>query len=82
MQRTCISSHHPAPHNSASHARLPTSNLYPTPPARTARRSHRGVLSLRFLGVMKVLALCVLTAGYGWMAHFEKPSAYELPRDM
>lgn len=40
------------------------------------------MLSLRFLGVMKVLALCVLTAGYGWMAHFEKPSAYELPRDM
>ena len=65
--------------NNAAHL---TSILHPTPPARTERRSHRGVMSLRLLGVLKVICLFVLTVGYGWMAYFEKPSAYELPRDM
>ena len=40
------------------------------------------MLSLRLSGVLKVICLFVLTVGYGWMAYFEKASAYELPRDM
>ena len=38
------------------------------------------MMALRFGGVLKLIVLAVLSAGYGWMAYIEKPSAYELPR--